>query len=152
MPALLPPPPPAKDDTIHFFGYDLNPASLGKVNDNYVGAFSPANTTFPWLAWNNRPYVSSYELMHVPKFSSRDLLKTWYDHTFTPPPPASPGVTVRNFSLPTGGTVLVSVRAEDRVAIEEPVRELASPGFRVIATPGTAAHLSELELAAESGP
>jgi carbamoyl-phosphate synthase large subunit len=41
-------------------------------------------------------------------------------------------------SLPTGGTVLVSVRKEDRPRICEAVRDLAEYGFRVLATPGTA--------------
>jgi carbamoyl-phosphate synthase large subunit len=41
-------------------------------------------------------------------------------------------------SLPTGGTVLVSVRKEDRPRICEAVRDLSEYGFQVLATPGTA--------------
>jgi carbamoyl-phosphate synthase large subunit len=52
-------------------------------------------------------------------------------------------------SLPTSGTVLVSVRAEDRPAIGQCVRELARSGFRVLATPGTADQLEALGVAVE---
>jgi len=52
-------------------------------------------------------------------------------------------------SLPTAGTVLVSVRAEDRGAIGPCVRDLARGGFHVLATPGTAARLRELGIEAE---
>ncbi|MFQ5416348.1 MAG: carbamoyl-phosphate synthase large subunit [Myxococcota bacterium] len=47
-------------------------------------------------------------------------------------------------SLPTAGTVLVSVRAEDRASICDGVRDLASNGFQVLATPGTAESLEKL--------
>jgi carbamoyl-phosphate synthase large subunit len=55
-------------------------------------------------------------------------------------------------SLPTAGTVLVSVRAEDRGAIGNCVRELARSGFRVLATPGTALQLATLGVDAEVVP
>jgi carbamoyl-phosphate synthase large subunit len=55
-------------------------------------------------------------------------------------------------SLPKGGTVLVSVRAEDRIAVCEGVRELAENGFKVIATPGTFDTLRELNVLAEPVP
>ena len=42
-------------------------------------------------------------------------------------------------SLPDSGTVLVSVRNEDRPQLIDAVRELSENGFRVLATPGTAA-------------
>jgi len=41
-------------------------------------------------------------------------------------------------SLPTSGTVLVSVRSEEHQAAVAPVRKLVEMGFRVIATEGTA--------------
>ncbi|MCL4686080.1 carbamoyl-phosphate synthase large subunit [Myxococcota bacterium] len=53
-------------------------------------------------------------------------------------------------SLPTSGTVLVSVRHEDRGVVGTAVRELARSGFSVLATPGTAAYLGELGVEAES--
>jgi len=53
-------------------------------------------------------------------------------------------------SLPTRGRVLVSVRDEDRAAIGPVVRDLAHLGFAVLATPGTAASLAEIGVAAES--
>jgi carbamoyl-phosphate synthase large subunit len=55
-------------------------------------------------------------------------------------------------SLPTGGGVLVSVRAEDRARICEAVQELSAGGFRVLATPGTAEALQGLGIAVESVP
>jgi carbamoyl-phosphate synthase large subunit len=45
-------------------------------------------------------------------------------------------------SLPVRGTVLVSVRDEDRPAIASAIRELAENGFEVLATPGTARDLA----------
>jgi carbamoyl-phosphate synthase large subunit len=53
-------------------------------------------------------------------------------------------------SLPTAGAVLVSVRDEDKGVVGIAVRELARNGFSVLATPGTAAYLRELGIAAES--
>ncbi len=55
-------------------------------------------------------------------------------------------------SLPSAGTVLVSMRLEDRAGICDGVRELAANGFRVLATPGTAEALRELGIAAETVP
>ena len=55
-------------------------------------------------------------------------------------------------SLPSAGTVLVSVKLEDRAGICDGVRELASHGFKVLATPGTAEALRQLGVAAETVP
>ncbi len=55
-------------------------------------------------------------------------------------------------SLPTSGTVLVSVRVEDRVPIGGAIRDLVASGFNVLATPGTADFLNGMEVAAESVP
>ncbi len=52
-------------------------------------------------------------------------------------------------TLPTRGTVLVSVRREDHAAIGQSVLELARNGFHVLATDGTAAHLEALGLRVE---
>jgi carbamoyl-phosphate synthase large subunit len=41
-------------------------------------------------------------------------------------------------SLPTSGTVLVSVREEDHERVCEPILDLVHHGFEVLATPGTA--------------
>jgi carbamoyl-phosphate synthase large subunit len=46
-------------------------------------------------------------------------------------------------TLPSQGTVFVSVRDVDKQAILEPVRSLIAMGFRIVATGGTAAHLAE---------
>ena len=55
-------------------------------------------------------------------------------------------------SLPVNGNVLVSVREEDRAGIGDGVRELASHGFRVLATPGTATSLRGLGIDVETVP
>jgi carbamoyl-phosphate synthase large subunit len=58
-------------------------------------------------------------------------------------------------SLPTSGTVLVSVKDDDRPVIWQAVQELAENGFRVLATPGTAAdfraHGIEVETVSKVG-
>ena len=55
------------------FRYNYN-ATLGQRNSSY-----PANNNvfFPWLQWNNRPFVSQLELMMVPRSSSSQLLKDY---------------------------------------------------------------------------
>ena len=45
----------------HFFERIFT-ESLGRTNDTYIN--SPA--LFPWLTWNNRPFVSHMEIMNVP--------------------------------------------------------------------------------------
>jgi len=51
--------------------------------------------------------------------------------------------------LPVKGAVFVSVKDADKPWIEEPVRLLLGLGFRVLATSGTHAHLSEQGLDVE---
>ena len=80
--------------TINFFDHELQ-HSLGFLNKDYLPAYNsttapnvdidgngvrdlagvprivvPGDNTFPWLTWNNRPFVSQYELMQVPASSS----------------------------------------------------------------------------------
>ena len=51
--------------------------------------------------------------------------------------------------LPTSGTVLVSLRDEDKAPATEPLRELAAEGFRIVATHGTARFLKDRGLAVD---
>jgi carbamoyl-phosphate synthase large subunit len=51
--------------------------------------------------------------------------------------------------LPLHGTVLVSVRDQDKRSVSEAVRVLAEEGFRVAATRGTAEFLKDLGISAE---
>ncbi len=51
--------------------------------------------------------------------------------------------------LPSSGTVLVSVRDEDKPRITEALRGLYDSGFRIVATPGTARYLKERGIGAE---
>jgi len=46
-------------------------------------------------------------------------------------------------TLPSEGTVFVSVRDADKGAILKPVRDLIAMGFRIVATDGTATHLQQ---------
>ena len=69
-----------KGDDLHVFDYDLR-HTLGFLNRAYgppIGTIespeAPADKPFPWLTWLNRPYVSQYELMQVPKTSSSRLM------------------------------------------------------------------------------
>jgi len=55
-------------------------------------------------------------------------------------------------SLPLSGSVLVSVRAEDRPRIGDVVRELSASGFRILATPGTARALGGWDIKVEAVP
>jgi carbamoyl-phosphate synthase large subunit len=55
-------------------------------------------------------------------------------------------------SLPSEGAVLVSVRAEDRAHLIDPLRELVEHGFTLLATPGTAAELQDQGIPAEVVP
>ena len=52
-------------------------------------------------------------------------------------------------SLPTSGTVLVSVKREDQEIVGAAILELFEAGFRVLATPGTAESLASLGVEAE---
>ena len=64
----------------HVFIHNLQ-HTLGFLNRAYgppIGTTelleAPADKPFPWLTWLNRPYVSQYELMQVPKTSSSRLM------------------------------------------------------------------------------
>lgn len=108
--------PPPEASAVHVFGYVLR-HTLGTLNSTYTPAFgsagapipdirpwsssppsrfyvgapdtiSTARLPFPWLPWNNRPYVSPTELLLVPRSSSSWLLRDF--STCSPAPgPAS---------------------------------------------------------------
>ena len=52
-------------------------------------------------------------------------------------------------SLPTEGTVLVSVRAEEHQLVQQPIKILVDQGFTVMATRGTARMLQSMGIEAE---
>ncbi len=84
---------PVDPTATHYFDEKLH-HTLGYLNDDfglprgtagYVGD-PPQQTTgpppetkgpFPWLTWNNRPFVSQLELMLVPKWRSSQLLQEY---------------------------------------------------------------------------
>ncbi|MBH55716.1 MAG: hypothetical protein CMJ82_00835 [Planctomycetaceae bacterium] len=85
VPPLLPGVAPAPgNDNNHIFRHSLH-ITLGYLNSTYGNPRpdgTPDATTghpFPWLQWNNRPFVSSLELMQVPYSKSSKLL---FDYTF----------------------------------------------------------------------
>jgi hypothetical protein len=49
--------------------------SLGKLSPRFVGSGSTPTKPFPWLVWNNRPFISAAELSLVPRISSFELLR-----------------------------------------------------------------------------
>ncbi len=53
-------------------------------------------------------------------------------------------------TLPSSGTVLVSVRPEDRPQLVDAIRELSEHGFRVVATTGTAGDFNAAGVPAET--
>ena len=55
----------------HYFDVELV-ESLGKTNDSYSDA-GIGDIGFPWLTWNNRPFVSHLELANVPYASPEQL-------------------------------------------------------------------------------
>ncbi len=57
----------------HSLGYLNQPFGTPQVN-NTTGEKGLPASPFPWLTWNNRPYVSPLELMLVPALSSSRLL------------------------------------------------------------------------------
>lgn len=77
-------------DAGHFFGNDLS-TTLGCLNEDFgpifdtttlPGTIPPAvvneylgspSVPFAWFTWNNRPYISKFELLQCPKWSSLDL-------------------------------------------------------------------------------
>lgn len=69
---------PGLEHTLGYLNYDLNEASGTPRNSATPSAFhagDPAGTPFPWLSWNNRPFVSPLELLHVPTLSPARLLR-----------------------------------------------------------------------------
>lgn len=60
--------------------------TIGFLNDCFIDANLSPNepekqvrpkSPFPWLAWNNRPYISSSELLQAPMTRSSQLLRTF---------------------------------------------------------------------------
>ncbi|MCI4662199.1 MAG: carbamoyl-phosphate synthase large subunit [Neomegalonema sp.] len=52
-----------------------------------------------------------------------------------------------NVDLPSGGTVFISLKEADKAPLTEPARKLAALGFKILATGGTAEHLSAAGIA-----
>lgn len=115
-PSTVPSPeePPDEPSAVHVFGYVLH-HTLGTLNRTYEPAFgiagapipdirpwltsspsrfyvgapdtiSTGKSPFPWLPWNNRPYVSPTELLLVPRSSSSRLLRDFSTCSTTPGP------------------------------------------------------------------
>lgn len=48
-----------------------------RLKDTPTPVESPVNSTYPWLAWGNRPFVSADELLNVPGTSSSQMLRQY---------------------------------------------------------------------------
>ncbi len=66
---------------LHNFSYPIE-ETFGQTNAAYLGG----GERYSWLTWNNRPYVSHYELMNVPFSSPGELTShfTIRDSAFNP--------------------------------------------------------------------
>ncbi len=64
----------AAGSTAHYF--NVTPQeTLGRVNQSYYA--STGTSGFPWLTWNNRPYISHLELTNVPHVSPENLTSSF---------------------------------------------------------------------------
>lgn len=64
--------------TLGYLNWDLGGEGVGGPRDGSTGALhrgDPLDTPFPWMAWNNRPFVSPLELLQVPAVDARELLR-----------------------------------------------------------------------------
>lgn len=77
--------------------------SLGKTNDAWSTPVNVAGTPFPWLTWNNRPFVSHMEIMNVP-YLAQDRL------TYAPEAAVIPNM----FTIDDGVTISTSPFVERR--------------------------------------
>jgi hypothetical protein len=117
-------------DTTHNYPFQLK-HTLGYLNDNYypvggiaAGVFAGGGTTpgyggqpknpFPWLTWNNRPYVGPLEMMLVPKCRSSRLSMEYMPPSLTPyntPPTTNPGHLLPFFqTVPAAGQPLPNLQ------------------------------------------
>ena len=104
-----------KGNTIAIFDYELI-HSLGYLNKalgsvwttpppnqaGYAGAPNPTiagANTFPWLTWNNRPFVSNMELLQVPATSAEQLVRQFSSLPTAGPDPYD-AVSPANFHVP----------------------------------------------------
>lgn len=69
--------------------FDPNEQNVGNANDNEAKKVKPRKP-FPWLSWNNRPYVSGNELLLAPRSRSSKILR---DFTTTEGADQSPYTT-----------------------------------------------------------
>jgi hypothetical protein len=59
--------------------FDGDPTTVGRATGAPRAMPSVTESTYPWLTWNNRPFISQNELLQVPATSSTNLL--WYYST-----------------------------------------------------------------------
>jgi hypothetical protein len=69
----------------HYYSHELF-NSFGQVDQVYSIA---GNDAFPWLKWNNRPFVSQLELAEIPYSSSYQIL-SYFDTLDSPTNPRNP--------------------------------------------------------------
>jgi hypothetical protein len=58
----------------HLLSFEFD-CTFGRLNDKYLADANP--NPFAWLTWNNRPYVSQYELVNVPYQPSYFLTRSF---------------------------------------------------------------------------
>ncbi len=94
---------------------------MSSVGGIYAG---DPETPFPWLTWNNRPFVNSLELLQVPVTKSRDLLLK-YDvattsNPYSTPDPLFPHLLNFFFSEQAAGASSQMHRLLDYVGVPSP--------------------------------
>jgi hypothetical protein len=106
---------------VHNFDWRLD-QSFGYLNWNYWPYFTAGNAPgpfyvgapnssadplepFPWLKWNNRPFINQLELLHVPATSSSRLMSSFTMRNVTANPYVRT-VTGQQLTVPTYGHLL----------------------------------------------
>jgi len=118
-------------------------AELGFTEEIWPGHFSVKEAVFPFVKFPGVDVVlgpemrSTGEVMGIDSDFGRAYAKSQ--------------IQAGN-PLPVRGSVLISVRREDRPRVVEAVRELAGFGFALLATPGTARDLAAMGLEVETVP
>jgi hypothetical protein len=68
---------PAAPEAVELQRWNVVPRQIVKLstNDELERRQELMRTTFPWMAWNNRPFISAEELLQVPATSASLLLR-----------------------------------------------------------------------------
>jgi carbamoyl-phosphate synthase large subunit len=114
-------------------GKSLNDLNVREVPD--TGAYAVKESVFPFSKFPGVDVVLGPEMRSTGEVMGIDL---------SLPIAFAKSQFAAGIDLPTSGNVFVSVRSQDRPKIAEPLRILASLGFGIFATQGTADYLASV--------